>query len=152
MDWNNKQMVLEAVKQEGLALLNASNELQNNKEVVLEAVKQEGMALEYASDELQNNKEIVIEAVKKDSLVLFFASERLQDDKDVLNTARDYLMSDRYIGHSVESVFINAKENLLKYDREDELLSKLEVLDKLQAQQQNSINQPKAEVKSRRKV
>lgn len=36
-----------------------------NKEVVLEAVKEDGYALRYASEELQNDKEVVLEAVKK---------------------------------------------------------------------------------------
>ncbi len=145
---NDKDIVLEAVKQNGWALYEASYELQNNKEIVIEAVKQNGRALKYASDELQRDKEVVLEAVKQNGWVLQFASENLQDDKDVLNVARDYLMSEDCPN---SEIYINAKENLLKYDREKELLSKLADLDKLQAQQ-NSINQPKAEVKSRRKI
>ena len=35
-----------------------SDELINDKEVVLEAVKQRGYTLEYASDELKNDKEL----------------------------------------------------------------------------------------------
>ena len=42
----------------------ASNELKNSKEIVLEAVKQNGFAIEYASYEFKNSKEIVLEAVK----------------------------------------------------------------------------------------
>ena len=47
-----------------------------------------------------------------------------------------------------------ARSALAEYDaqdREKELLAKIAELDRLQAQQ-NSINQPKAEVKARRKI
>lgn len=68
MEWNNKQMVLEAVKQNGYALNLASDEFKNDKDVVLLAVKQSGWALELASDEFKNDRndrEVVLEAVKK---------------------------------------------------------------------------------------
>ena len=145
---NDKDVVIEAVKQHGYALQYASNELKNNKDVVIEAVKQDGWALRHASDELKNNKEVVLEAVKKNEKALSCASDDLRNDRDVLNVARDYLMSEDCPN---SEIYINAKENLLKYDREDELKQKIADLDKIQAQQ-NSINQPKAEVKSRRKI
>lgn len=64
MNWNNKEEVLIVVKQNGLDLGYASNELQNDKDVVLEAVKQSCWALEYASEELQADKEIVLTAIE----------------------------------------------------------------------------------------
>jgi len=51
---STKEEVLEAVKQNGLALEYASKELQNDRDVVLAAVKQCGEALRYASDELKS--------------------------------------------------------------------------------------------------
>lgn len=62
---NNTRVVLEAVKEDGLALEYASPQLQNNKVVVLEAIKQNGLALEYASSELQNDPDIVAHAVRQ---------------------------------------------------------------------------------------
>jgi hypothetical protein len=44
---NDKEVVLEAIKQYGYAFRFASVELKNDKEVVLEAIKQNGYALEY---------------------------------------------------------------------------------------------------------
>jgi hypothetical protein len=52
----------------------------NNKDVVLEAVKQDGMALQFASDELKNNKDVVLKAVRQNVWVLRFASEELQKE------------------------------------------------------------------------
>jgi hypothetical protein len=46
----NREAVLEAVKQNGKALKDASDELKADKKVVLEAVKQNSWALEFASD------------------------------------------------------------------------------------------------------
>ena len=75
---NDKDIVLEAVRESGYALQFASEELRNDKEVVLESVKQIGDALHYASKELQDDEEIVLEAVKNDGFALNYASERLK--------------------------------------------------------------------------
>jgi len=81
---NNKEVVLEAVKQYGWALKYASDELRANKEVVIEAVKQDGYALRFASDELKANKEVVLGAVKQNRYALKYASDELQADKEVV--------------------------------------------------------------------
>ena len=51
-DWNNKEEVLEAVKEDGSKLKNASKELKADKEVVLTAVKENSHILEWGSSEL----------------------------------------------------------------------------------------------------
>eukprot|EP00972_Heterocapsa_arctica_P081386 11996578-Heterocapsa_arctica.AAC.1 len=53
-----KDMVKEAVKQDGEALQYASMELKGNKEVVMEANKSNGEALRYASEEQKGDKEV----------------------------------------------------------------------------------------------
>ena len=57
----------------------ALNELKGDKEVVLEAVKQNGHALQYASVELKNDKEVVLETVKQDGGALYCASDELRN-------------------------------------------------------------------------
>ena len=47
----DREAALEAVKQDGDALENASEDLQADRGVVLEAVKQNGRALEHASED-----------------------------------------------------------------------------------------------------
>jgi hypothetical protein len=49
--------------------------LKNDKEVVLEAVEQDGNALEFASEELKNDKEVVLTAIAQDMTVLSFMYE-----------------------------------------------------------------------------
>jgi len=65
-NWNDKDFVLEKVKQDGWCLYYASKELRGNKEVVLEAVRQSGGALRFASKELRKDKEVVLEAMIQD--------------------------------------------------------------------------------------
>ena len=60
---SDREIVMEAVKQDGRALQCASAELQGDREIVMEAVKQNGDALRYASAELRGDREIVLEAM-----------------------------------------------------------------------------------------
>ena len=87
MDWNDKEAVLAAVKEDGWALGHASVALQNDKEVVLTAVQNDGYALEYASNALRNDKEVVLAAVQNDTdgEALRFASEALQVDPEMVS-------------------------------------------------------------------
>ena len=54
-----KTEALAAVKNDGWALEDASDELKADKEVVMVAVKNQVSALEFASDELKADKEVV---------------------------------------------------------------------------------------------
>jgi len=82
--------VLEAVKADAMALVKHPN-LKNDREIVLEAVKQKGTVLEHASEELKNDREIVLEAVKKSGEALQYASEALKNDREiVLEAVKQY--------------------------------------------------------------
>jgi hypothetical protein len=77
-NWNDKQEVLAAVKQNGLALKDASDGLKADKEVVLEAVKQSDKAFRYVSDELKTDKDVVIAALNhKHYWLLRYTEEEL---------------------------------------------------------------------------
>jgi endonuclease/exonuclease/phosphatase family metal-dependent hydrolase len=82
-----RYFILEAVKQNGLALAYASYKLQKDKDVVLEAVKQNGLALAYASYKLQKDKDVVLEAVKQNGLALLHASYDLRKDRTIVLAA-----------------------------------------------------------------
>jgi len=83
----DREVVLEAMRQRGLALEFASPELQADKGVVLEAVKENGAALAYAGVEHQADKGIVLEAVRTNGFALQHAMHALQSDKDVVRVA-----------------------------------------------------------------
>ena len=99
---DDKDVVLEAVKNSGWALKYASKRLQDDKDVVFKAIKYNGRALKYASKRLQDDKGFILEAVENDGRALEFAvsetvenrgsaleyaTKRLQDDKDVVLVA-----------------------------------------------------------------
>ena len=75
---SSRSEVLEAVKQDGVALACASAALKGDREIVLEAVKQNWNALKYASAALKDDREIVLEAVNRNGRALEYASARLQ--------------------------------------------------------------------------
>jgi hypothetical protein len=54
-NWNDKDFVLEKVKQDGWALQYASEELQNDKEVALEAIINDWDASKYVSFKSEKN-------------------------------------------------------------------------------------------------
>ena len=51
------------MRRDGRALYGGDEELRNNRAVVLEAVKQNGMALEYASERLRRDREVAMARV-----------------------------------------------------------------------------------------
>lgn len=58
-----------------------------DKKELLEAIKQDGLALHYASDKMRDDKKIVLKAVKQDGYALRFASERLRNDIELVYEA-----------------------------------------------------------------
>lgn len=80
VDWENRDAVLNMVKQDGNNLARASKKLKNNKDVVLAAVTQNGSALRHASYRLRGNAEIVRAAVEQNPDALQFASQTLQEN------------------------------------------------------------------------
>ena len=82
--WSDEISVLAAVKENGLNLEHASDDLKGEKEVVLAAVTQNGLALEYASDDLKDEKDVIKTAAIKAGWI---------DDSDTFDTARDILIA-----------------------------------------------------------
>lgn len=64
-----------------------SDETKDNHDIVLSAVKKNGLDLQFASERLRGDKEIVWAAVKKNGGALKFASESLRDDRDIVQAA-----------------------------------------------------------------
>ena len=82
-----------AVKNNGYALHNASDDLKNNYDIVLTAVQNDGYALKFASDDLKNNYDIVLTAVKNIGHALEYASDDLKNNYNIALNAilNDYL-------------------------------------------------------------
>jgi hypothetical protein len=78
----DRQLILTAVNQTGLALQYASSDLQADREVVILAVGQNWQALKFASIELKGDCELVEFAMQQDSRAFGYASKGLQRDRD----------------------------------------------------------------------
>ena len=65
----------------------AARALRADREVVLEAVKQNGEALAYAVEELRADREVVLEAVRQNVAAFPYAAKALCADREVLLVA-----------------------------------------------------------------
>ena len=79
----DKDVVLIAVRKDGLSLQHASPGLRNDKDVVLAAVKEVGHSLGYASELLRADKAVVNIAVRISYLSLVHAAKELQEDPEI---------------------------------------------------------------------
>lgn len=86
---NDKEVVLVAVKVNGLALEHASKELQQDEDVVLAAVSDEPNALKLLDrkNPLRNDVEIVLAAVSQDGWALEYAGKQAQANPQVVLAA-----------------------------------------------------------------
>eukprot|EP00405_Crypthecodinium_cohnii_P058794 CAMPEP_0206632326 /NCGR_PEP_ID=MMETSP0325_2-20121206/68826_1 /ASSEMBLY_ACC=CAM_ASM_000347 /TAXON_ID=2866 /ORGANISM="Crypthecodinium cohnii, Strain Seligo" /LENGTH=192 /DNA_ID=CAMNT_0054157803 /DNA_START=15 /DNA_END=590 /DNA_ORIENTATION=- len=62
--WADKDVVIEAVKQDGQILASASEELRADKQVVLEAVKQSSSAFRFTTPSLQKDEDLLLLAAR----------------------------------------------------------------------------------------
>ena len=90
----NREYVIENVKQEGALLEFASEELRDDKDVILEAIHNNPEALEFASDRLKADREVVYESVSKVGWTYCYAKENLLDDKDLYMTCLETVITD----------------------------------------------------------
>ena len=78
----DKELILEAVKQDGQILYYASEELRDDKEIVLTAVTNKGLIFKYASKRLRGDKEIALAAIKQDKRAEMYVTEELRNDEE----------------------------------------------------------------------
>ena len=82
-----RKQALKTLKKAGYELRNMPQYM-GDKELVLAAVKDYGLALKQATPELQNNRQIVMAAVKNNGMAIDFASPALQKDKVIMKAAK----------------------------------------------------------------
>ena len=89
---DDREIVLAALQEESEQVLEfASPRLRADFEIVLKAVRVDGLNLMYASDELRDAEEIVLAAVNNYGGALKYASKRLQQDSELKRIAADNL-------------------------------------------------------------
>ena len=96
---NDRDIVLAAVAQSGMALLDAPEAFRDDYDVVLAAVKERGTSYKYASNRLANDRRIVLAAINTrrypdHSETLQWAPLKFRDDREIALRA---------VGHGVEA-------------------------------------------------
>jgi len=82
----DRKSALAKLKKEGY-LLREMPQYMDDKEMVLAAVKDYGLALKQASPALQADRQVVMAAVKNNGMAIDFASPALKGDKDIRKAA-----------------------------------------------------------------
>ena len=78
----DKEVIGEAVKNDGSILIWASGKIKNDRDIVMTAVNSNHYAIKHASKRLQDDKEIALKAVEYGQL-LKYVSKRLKNDKEL---------------------------------------------------------------------
>lgn len=83
---HDRSFMMELVKRNGRVIYYGFND---DREIVLEAVNQDGRAYASASARLKNDKEICLAAIEQNYEAYFFAPKVLQNDKEVILAAAE---------------------------------------------------------------
>jgi len=82
--WDDKDIVLELVKQNGLFLADAGASLKNDKKIVLEAIKQNPNAFRYATFKIQRDIDFVLLALKIDPNIFLILDPDIQQNPRII--------------------------------------------------------------------
>ena len=85
--FDDREILFEAIKTFGCAVMCASPRLRADRELVIKAVAQDGCALEYATEELRADRGVVLAAVGHHGGVLRYAAKHLRSDPEILAAA-----------------------------------------------------------------
>lgn len=90
---DDRDFILELVREDGKAIEYASEELKRDKSIVMEAIKTKTRAIDFIDKSLQEDKEVVIENIKLhgEKGLPKLASDTLRNDKDVIDAIRQYV-------------------------------------------------------------
>lgn len=83
---NDTELVISALKTDGLNLQYAGEKLKNNRDIAILSIKNNG-SLKFLNAQLRNDKEIVLSALKNDGSQLQFVSDILKNDKEIVSIA-----------------------------------------------------------------
>ncbi len=83
---DDRAFIFEAIQQNAQSLLYVSKTLKN-RDFILQAVKQNGLALEHANDALRADNEVVLAAVKQNGLALAYVAPELREDREIVRLA-----------------------------------------------------------------
>lgn len=81
---NDKEIVMQAVKNDGNSLEFAGEKLKNDRDVVMEAVQKNGKTLRFVGKELKNNEEVIMQAVCQNIEAFEFVSMQFKENDNFM--------------------------------------------------------------------
>jgi hypothetical protein len=103
---SKKENVINELKN-GTSLYNFNENIRSNKEIVLEAVKTNGLNFQYVSSELKGDKEIITESIKNFPLLLKIENENVSElrfNKDFMKELIEHNYKNyEFIGYTLEN-------------------------------------------------
>ena len=111
----DKDKVIEQVKEDGSVIEYVGSEFQNDYDVVIEAVKTFEWALCYASKELQNDYEIVYQALLLNPNAIEYASDELKTQDEFLRIYLNHWVGKYKIYKTIDE-FIQVHEMAVDLD------------------------------------
>lgn len=144
MDWTNRDEVLEKVKKEGILIRRAARFL-DDKEICLEACKNDCLAYLYISNEMKKNKDIVLELLKSnvqlfENIAIWDGFENIDDEfvYDILKIFKNPFELTNCL-HFIENEFtrLNFYKIILKYLEKTDFIYeyRIEVLNKMKLEE-----------------
>jgi hypothetical protein len=111
-------MAFKAVKNDGFALRYV-DKFKNNKELVLEAVKNKGEAIQFASEDLQCDNEIVLTALSNDGMALRVCDDYVKRNVNYTTIAFcNNQLSLKYASDDIKNCGLRQYFNKQVFDRE----------------------------------
>lgn len=81
---DDKDFVLEAVKNQGYQILYASDRLKQDREITLEAISSDEYAFLYIASDFKNDRSLLLEALPRNPRLLKSVSDKFKDDIDLV--------------------------------------------------------------------
>eukprot|EP00971_Amphidinium_carterae_P347940 6490235-Amphidinium_carterae.2 len=121
----DREIVLAAVSQNGIALQYASAELRRDRHIVHTAVRDVGIALEYAAEELQADRKIVLSAVQSSGLAIEYAARELRGVREIalaaVTESRHAIDTPKQYWHILRITVLSGRQVVfLGHDRDEE--------------------------------
>ncbi len=121
---NDRDVILVALKKDGLLIRFINDELKNDKTIASIAVKQNGLALEHLNINLQKDKEIVLEAIKQNYKAFYYANNDLKIDNNfILNAIKQDIKLNKILIYA-NTALMNDHEIALNSLKEEPLAKK----------------------------
>ena len=83
----DREIMLFAVRQDGMLLQYASPSLKRDVKVVTAAVEKNGLALQHADDSLKRDRKVVLAAVSQKGTALSYADKSMRQDEEIVLAA-----------------------------------------------------------------